>query len=193
VVYTAETLPWGELIFERVPRIHPNGYIQVDIDQVTRLHVWPPAPIQQHPSVSPIHNHSFSFTSTVIFGRLTDISYLVFDEEQARAQYRVYTTEQANAIDTRLLGTPRYVTAIESRRIRHQAGETYSRSAREFHESSAGGLTATILTKTEMIGTPPAILVPAFVAPDEEYRRDVERSFRPVIRDILEALSIMVR
>lgn len=45
---------------EAKPRVHPNGFIQLDISETDRLHVWHPSLPYRQKTFSPVHNHIFA-------------------------------------------------------------------------------------------------------------------------------------
>jgi hypothetical protein len=47
------------------PRVHGNGFIQVDLTADTRLHVWGDKRIPRQNVYTPIHDHVFGFESTI--------------------------------------------------------------------------------------------------------------------------------
>lgn len=57
----------------RRPRVHPNGFVQLDLDEsgALRLHIWPEeGRVQKQATDHPIHDHIFDMRSTVLRGRL---------------------------------------------------------------------------------------------------------------------------
>ncbi len=51
------------------PRIHGNGFIQVDLDELHRLHLWD-VMIPRQSVDSSIHDHAFGFESRTLQGML---------------------------------------------------------------------------------------------------------------------------
>src|SRR5580765_3414507 len=52
------------------PRIHGNGFVQLDLTERRRLHVWGDSRIPRRLVPSQIHDHTFSFTSEIVIGQL---------------------------------------------------------------------------------------------------------------------------
>src|SRR5512146_542220 len=52
------------------PRVHGNGFIQLDITPTVRLHLWGDARIPRQRVATTIHDHAFGFTSRVVLGSL---------------------------------------------------------------------------------------------------------------------------
>ena len=48
------------------PRVHGNGFIQVDLTHDTRLHVWGDKRIPRQNTYTPIHDHVFGFKSHLV-------------------------------------------------------------------------------------------------------------------------------
>ncbi len=57
------------------PRVHPNGFVQVDITPKKRLHIWGHPDIPKQKVAMPIHDHVYGFRSLVLGGRLVNINY----------------------------------------------------------------------------------------------------------------------
>ena len=79
-----------------IPRLHGNGFIQLDLNGKDRLHVWhPDLPKQEFPT--PIHDHKFSFKSHILYGELTHIEYhadLLLHQENYGKEWNPYPLEQ---------------------------------------------------------------------------------------------------
>lgn len=54
------------------PRLHPNGFITLDLDERHKMHVWSDKPLRCRPEDQRAHSHTFGFTSRVLCGRVTD-------------------------------------------------------------------------------------------------------------------------
>lgn len=57
------------------PRVHPNGFVQLDITPKKRLHIWGHPDIPKQKVAMPIHDHVYGFRSLVLGGRLVNINY----------------------------------------------------------------------------------------------------------------------
>src|SRR4051812_43978314 len=51
------------------PRVHPNGFIQLDLKPGLRLHVWDVQIKAQEPP-TPVHDHIFDMRSQVLLGQI---------------------------------------------------------------------------------------------------------------------------
>lgn len=157
------------------PRLHGNGFIQLDLDDGKRLHVWDPALEGMGQMVrTGIHDHRFSYHSLVVYGRQVHQEYRIvvgFD-------LRVYEPQRREGTeDTKLVPSDPSkvpdVRAIVGNRLEIPAGFSYTFEAKEFHDSIPLGLTATIMTKTHVDRNHTArVLVPIDEEPDNEFDRE---------------------
>lgn len=152
------------------PRLHPNGFIQYDLPSGEgRMHVWhPDLPVAQIVH-TPIHDHTFDFTSRIILGRLTHVT---FDFCAGAGPYQLHGARVIRDEDTRLEPLGVFGDMFEDKRRVFDAGDQYSFAHGRFHLSEGDGLTATIMTKTATGLLPfPRIAVPIGVDPDNNFRR----------------------
>ncbi len=146
------------LIFEELrrlpnpPRLHPNGFIQLDLDDAgrTRLHIWPEEPIRIRMPDAPIHDHIFGFESRVLIGCLTNMTYAI--EADPAGEYEVwgvapYAAARRDAPLERLDDLRYRLKVVEERRV--CAGSRYDFPPLAFHESRAEGFTATVIEMTD--------------------------------------------
>lgn len=166
----------------RRPRVHPNGFVQFDVEPgILRLNVWPAEPIPGHPGrIHPIHSHSFDIRSRIIAGALTNDVYAF--EPSEYGNYVLHVATRTNAHDSVLApleknfwGQPvpsmGYMVCIGSRTYR--PGESYTLDRKLFHDSIAKGLTATLMTleKPDKFYAP-MVAVPMDVVPMNDYSRE---------------------
>lgn len=174
------------------PRVHGNGFIQLDLTERTRLHVWGDKRIPRQKVSSPIHDHVFGFTSRIIVGRLINVVYTI--EPRTFGEYRVYIPEIREGEDTILKGTGMVVIVepIEVDMIAWGSGSAeYGMLAGDFHETFApDGPAATIMTKDDTLEIEdvlPRVLVPVTKVPDNDFNRydaDEDMLWR-IIKDTL--------
>lgn len=158
------------------PRVHENGFIQIDLDDRARLHVWGSTRIPRQKTYHPIHDHIFGFVSHVLKGRMVNIKH----DHVPGKLFRVYVPQRdgdgghssplvqfSSALwDTR----PYDVTSTP-------AGGTYTMHPREFHESMPAEPTVTVIVKDAPTfrqnndGRLPRILIPVGVEPDNFFSR----------------------
>src|SRR5688572_12499486 len=126
------------------PRVHPNGFIQLDLAPDERLHIWTEEPLAVRPDGADIHDHTYDFDSEVLEGALRTIVYEV--APSATGDWKVIETmpyaatghagELWDADDARydLHATEECVIS---------AGGKYFFEKRQFHKSFPVGFTAT--------------------------------------------------
>ncbi len=162
---------------ECVPRVHPNGFIQVDLNATYRLHVWHPRLPYRQKTYHPIHDHVFDFTSYVFGGRLVNVTYYLrpnFDDG-THSLWEAHCVEgEESILKPDPLSGPVFLVKAGAAVI--QPGESYFFPAFRFHETLTNIPTLTIIKKggpTTYQGAKgkPKIAVPLGVEPDNEYRR----------------------
>lgn len=152
-------------------RMHGNGFIQLNLPNNSRLHVWPEHPVGQQKVYTGWHNHKFSFNSRVICGTLLHKQFdLVQDND---GKYNLYTAVVRDKEDTELvLYTDQRYSLSNTQQFNMAAGSQYTFNKGMFHESQGVGLTATIMTKTESDDTiKPIVLCPIYQKPDNDFNR----------------------
>lgn len=174
------------LVLERMildghhPRVHPNGFIQVDLDEANRLHVWHPNLPFRQKTFHPVHNHIFGFESHVYSGRLVNVSYEPTEHDEGT--HAMWHAECIGGSETVLRRAPDGVRhdLLALYAFAVQPGEGYQFLAGDFHETMANEPTLTIMTKvmpkadmtTGANCQGASIMVPVGVEPDNDFRRD---------------------
>lgn len=155
------------------PRVHGNGFVQLDLTPQRRLHIWgdPRVPRQIVPST--IHDHTFSFSSTIYCGQLVHRAMRLHQDHIGA--YAMYHAVCNHGEDTRLVADGnRYNPVITSERLL-RVGDQYQFEARKFHETVAPWLCVTVIDKdgpTLAQGGPnPNVLVPVGLEPDNTFDR----------------------
>ena len=159
------------------PRVHGNGFIQVDMTEKTRLHVWGDKRIPRQNVYTPIHDHTFGFKSTLIVGRLINIVYGF--HRNSFGDYRVYSPQIREGEDTILRATTErvHVFPIKADLVEHNtANKTYEMDPFIFHETFVTEPTITIIQKTDITQAQdnpikPRVLVRYDQDPDNEFNR----------------------
>lgn len=171
------------------PRVHGNGFIQLNLSSDTRLHIWGHPDIPRQLVPTPIHDHAFSFQSSVIIGVLTNKTY--FLEEHSSGEYIVYRAVCRDNEDTVLesMRIPTSVVLQHKQVLRPDNPRYYRMSAYEFHETETFVPTATVMRKSYPVGPKhtPRVLVPRGFHPDNEFNRyafDPNELWR-IIADVL--------
>lgn len=164
----------------RKPRVHPNGFVQLDVEPtIMRLNVWPEKPIPGHPGrVHPIHNHSFDINSTIIYGALTNDTYMFrYTEHAPSVTHILHEAKRINEFDSVLTPIPErfagYLVKDYGSRT-YEVGQRYILGRDILHDSIPNGLTATLMTLERASKVyAPQVAVPVGVEPRNDYRRDV--------------------
>lgn len=166
-------------------RFHGNGFIQVVLNPVTRMHIYSPHFLENFPRVenARIHDHKFTFVSQVLYGRLHNMNYDMKPDFGEHGLYRV----DAETNKLRRTGSCRshwFGTDII------KAGESYEFGGPlKFHDTYADELTVTVMTKTHAIDSyePQVICINDEPNPDDAFgtqpeyghlRREVQRVMR---------------
>jgi hypothetical protein len=171
-------------------RLHGNGFIQVDIGPDLRLHVWSKKAPQAQNVYTPIHNHSFSFLSRIIKGRLMNKVYQTCPGQS----HKVYVAITRDHQDTRLeaCGLTSGV-LLETDHI-YEAGADYSFPAGEFHESvPLENPTVTIMRKVAKHHLIlPLVLVPRDIEPDNDFNRyrHGEEALDKIVMEALKGVTV---
>ena len=173
-------------------RLHGNGFIQIDVRQHVRMHVWTPWTLVNAQKVhTPIHNHTFSFRSQIVKGTLRNQPYRVRFCERYQSTHDVYLAVSRSGQDTRLaLSSEWHVQARESDAVLDwSAGETYAFDAGEFHQSiPLTPVVITLMMKTSRDAAfGPFVLAPHDVEPDNDFNR-YQHSEETLHREVMAAL-----
>lgn len=181
------------------PRVHGNGFIQLDLDERQRLHIWGDPRIPKQSVGTTIHDHVFAFDSIILVGRLLNVVYSV-NKVAHSGDYTVYTPTLRQGEDTMLEPTDIDVIArplrVELVQV-HTRYDSYHMPAFEFHETFTTEPSATVITKTgrtQAQGSKifPRVLVPIYEEPDNKFTRyDVhEDNLWRIIEDTLDRRSL---
>lgn len=160
-----------------VPRVHGNGFIQLDLDEATRLHIWGDPEIPKQKVLTPIHDHVFGFESMIVVGRMINIRYDWCPRTWGNMQ--IYTAHCREGSDTMLKATGHFGYAKPSgTEVIEWSSPKYSYRMfpHVFHESIATEPTATIIKKdgpTASQGNPvlPRVLALHNRKPDNDFDR----------------------
>ncbi len=158
-----------------IPRVHPNGFIQLNLDDTgtKRLHVWPEIPLKTRKVPMPIHDHIYDFESEIIMGEMVHFVYEV--ECSRNGAYHLYDVPAQSTKKDALLermDNCLYATRLVQR-LSMVAGRGYAFKAFRFHESVSVGLTATIFSVSVFDPMDrPRLLCAYNQVPDNTFRRD---------------------
>lgn len=165
------------------PRVHGNGFIQLDLDENKRLHIWGDPRIPRQQISTPIHTHIFDFTSNILKGRLIHIEYNI--KLHPKGAFKMYKAVPKSYEDTDLMdNTGHYCNIVPYDTKVILAGGSYKFTANRFHENYAPEPTVTIIEKQGLTlaqnpeGPRPIVLVPVGQEPDNAFsRHDYEQAF----------------
>lgn len=157
-------------------RVHPNGFIQIDMPGDHRLHVWCPSRISGYKaSPHPIHNHSFSVASKVLYGRM--VNHIVVDilppgdVMDPLYTYTAYVSCKTSNEDTRLEQVDHNPVALRFKRYEYVAGQEYYMAAELYHLSEPDPDTITLIRKVFTRDVPCRVLIPQGVEPMNSFTR----------------------
>lgn len=171
------------------PRVHGNGFIQVDLGGNERLHVWGHSDIPRQDVYTGIHDHRFDFVSTVIRGRLLNVTYAA--APSAAGEWQVYRPRVREGEDTKLVPQDTYwsllpvsIEMVSSA----SASRRYGMISEVIHETIPRGPAATIIRKTGVDENyEPRVFVPVGAEPDNDFDRYgfSEERLWSIIREVL--------
>ncbi len=147
-------------------RVHENGFIQVDLGETHRLHVWSPLIPRQKVSTQ-IHDHRFDFESKCLVGLIFHHEYGVAFRENGPLQTYIWESPEG------LVPTENgRCFADELRVIPVNEGETYQFDAKEFHETTYNKLSVTLMRKIRTWPAhSPRVLCQVGLTPDNSFNR----------------------
>lgn len=128
-------------------RFHGNGFIQVELNSLTRLHMWSPNFPATRVKNAQIHDHRFWFSSRVLMGKLHHDTYAVEIDEgcphglyQTHGHSKVAPLEKINNCAVRRI----------ARAIFCEGDDYEFGGPGMFHETYAEETTVTVITKTKV-------------------------------------------
>jgi len=159
------------------PRVHPNGFIQLDLDAARRLHVWHPRLPYRQKTFSPVHDHIFDFDSELLVGRLVNVKYL--PKENASGSHQKWQVGLIAGENTKLMKVDEVRYSLYPVEVNiTQPGYVYHMEKYVLHETLTNEPTMTIMTKSNAeLTTGPncqgaSVMVPWNEEPDNDFRRD---------------------
>lgn len=171
----------------RRPRVHPNGFIQLDLDPPVeqarghsgaprRLHVWPEEGlIQAQQSDNTIHDHVFAMRSHVLKGALRQEVHRVSLHHYASPTHEVYVARYSCASASSLDPSGVLVELLLPEVEAVEAGETYNQPAFTFHDTVVVERPlVTVMHKLCVYDGDARVLVPVGTEPDNSFDRLLE-------------------
>jgi hypothetical protein len=157
------------------PRVHPNGFLQLDLSDGVRLHVWPAYrdTFPRQSTVNTIHDHKFDMRSTVLKGTLIQKRYKPRIDRPPTHEIWQAKTDTGRNRDNQLVPTGVCVDRGDEVKITYVLeGESYTQPGLTFHDTAWRGLTATLMEKVSIYRDhEPRVLCPLGTPPDNTYDR----------------------
>ena len=160
------------------PRVHNNGFIQLDLSQRRRLHVWH-FDIPENPENAPFHDHVFGFRSWALVGKLTNI---IYELDFNKRDFEIYTPRITKGCDSALEPTgkfcgikPKTTNVIAPKGNSDNLPDSYGIEPFEFHGTFVSEPTVTVIDKTaptlaqNPTGPRPRVLMPVGNKPNSSY------------------------
>ncbi len=155
------------------PRLHGNGFIQLDLDSTRRLHVWHPRTQRAQSVYTPIHDHVFDMRSDVLHGGVVNVVYRAKMNPREGA-YELWGCEPAEGSNTILRKMRNMRCDLEEvMRLVVVPGSRYTHEAGVFHTTEPlHAVAVTVMTKINTLPTvQPRVAVPFDTEPDNTHDR----------------------
>lgn len=153
------------------PRMHPNGFIQLDLAEGVRLHIWAhDESLPRQATVNTVHDHIFEMKSHVLIGQMVNKTYRF--EPYELGDHQIYRASYRAQADSVLEPTGIYGGLAVWHEQPVHAGQGYDFDAFEFHDTITHGFTATLMKKTRVFdGCVPRVICPRGQDPDNDFVR----------------------
>lgn len=154
--------------------LHGLGFIQVQLTENTRLHVWhPELPRRRCFEHSKVHNHRWGFRSRVLVGRLKDRRFEF--EPSSNGNHMRYEHGSARGTCGGRGWEPveRGMLIEHCPRILHAGGSSYHTSAYDYHTSEPmdDGIVVTLLDKEYTNDRPASSICRLDIEPETDFDR----------------------
>jgi hypothetical protein len=160
------------------PRVHGNGFIQLDVNPQQRLHFWGHPYIPRAKPMTPIHDHVFPFQSDILFGNIVNLNY-----KEVIKPHGLYEINQAADPKPGVDGWGLQPTGARCDLIvldyeEYEAGQTYYMPPNIFHETLFHAPAITLIHKDGLTlaqnpgGPRPRILIPWGQGYDSKFDRN---------------------
>lgn len=170
--------------------LHGLGFIQVQLEGNQRLHVWhPDLPRRKCYEFSAIHDHRFSFTSTVLVGEMRNLRYL--PAYRPDGTHMTYLHEGPRTPKGGRPWTPDgRVDLVQVGEDHIAPGGSYRTPKYEFHQTTAlgDGIVVTLMRKLDegtqgahstcLVGVEPDVDFDRFQVSDEDLWKVVTEALR---------------
>ena len=153
---------------QRKPRFHGNGFVQLYLDDVNRLHVYHPDLVAVRVANARIHDHRWTFHSKVLIGTLGHQTYDIVPTDFGRWSAKEVPGASNKEVPLQEVPNSRceiYLTGHYD----IVAGSSYVFSRRNFHKSHHSGITMTFIEKRCDDGNPARVISPYGEVPDHAF------------------------
>lgn len=176
-------------------RVHGNGFIQAELADGSKLHIWTKdCPRQEVPTL--IHNHTSGFSSTILSGILRNEEYILDHAQNAPDDIEIYEMYEAitrNKKDTKLEPTGEHRYISHKRKFYFAPGTTYQfpGTVDLFHATfPESDIVVTRVFRQPEDDRDPIVLVPVGKEPDnifdryehQEYGEEVYEKVKKMLR-----------
>jgi hypothetical protein len=180
------------------PRVHPNGFIQLDLihpddagveatsaewnetkkrghsGSRLRLHIWNPPgfDLPHQETVNEIHDHVFDMLSSVVRGTLVQQLYILEVGMPVEARtHEIYRAVYDKTSSSRLEPLGVYGYLSRARNFPIKEGEAYSQQAFTLHDSEAYGVVVTLMEKLAVHDGDATVVCKVGQPPDNDFDR----------------------
>jgi hypothetical protein len=156
-----------------VPRVHPNGMIQLDLNRegTLRLNVWERSPVSRQKVETPVHDHAFALESFLLYGCLRNF---IFDMDYgAEPTHTLYRCEKREGQETCLVSTGMRGGLTITHTEKLKPGDVYHVPSRVLHWAYTLSDWSLTLMEKIVLDTAyrPVVAVPLGVNPDNDFMR----------------------
>lgn len=129
--------------------LHGLGFIQIKMTDDRRMHIWhPDLPRRKCFQHSPIHNHRFSFVSTVLKGvQVNQRVQVIGESEGFGSHFYVNHDGPRSPRGGRESFIDGECSLIASRAERYHPGDSYETPVHEYHQTPNSGIVITVMKK----------------------------------------------
>ena len=158
------------------PRVHGNGFIQLDLTDRVRAHFWGLKEIPRQTVSTQIHDHKFGFTSHVLKGALRQFEYRIVPEPDGfSSRYQPHIARMRHQADTALEPFCKPINLTPANSFDIFAGQHYAMTTDAIHETVPLMPTVSVIRKDAPTlaqgGHAPLVYVPVGLIPDGDFDR----------------------
>lgn len=174
------------------PRVHPNGFIQVNLDEFhnRRLHMWhPDVPTQ---GINTIHDHVFNMNSEVVVGTMTNATYwwskdILHDQFNSHELWRV--GYEPKSFEAKLYPTGQFGWPELDKIEKVMAGQSYYLPSGVYHVADNSPVCATVMERGHKNLLNSHVMFPRLELPQEFSRATAmnSRDMWTLIWEVLDA------